>query len=177
MQRGSMGSAGSVRGVTAVELAVVLAIMAILVSLAIPSWKEFSARLRRDSLASQLTAHMALARSAAISRGRPVALSTLGIGWHSGWRVHLELHRNGSWDVDEPILAEHQGDPQAQMVGNGTMSRYVMFDADGRPTQTGGGFLAGSMEVCIPSQQGVTMLVMSAAGRVRQEQRQSGCSR
>lgn len=164
------------QGITAVELTIVLAIVAILASFAMPSWQEFMARQRRDMLASQLTAHLALARSTAISRGRPVAVSTMGIGWHSGWRVHLELNRNGRWDPDEPVMAEHQGDLQSQMVGNGTMSRYVLFDADGRPRQTSGGFLAGSMEVCIPSQRGVTRLVMSAAGRVRQEQRQSGCS-
>jgi type IV fimbrial biogenesis protein FimT len=163
------------RGLTAVELMVVLAILAILVSLATPAWQSFMARQKRDVLASQLTAHLALARSMAISRGRSVALSTLGDGWHSGWRVHLEMQRNGKWDFGEPVLANHTGDTQARMVGNGPLRRYVIFGSDGRPVQSNGSFLAGSIQICTPSNPEVIALVMSASGRIRQELRQSNC--
>ena len=166
-----------VRGLTALELIVVLSVVAVLAALAVPAWQDFMARHRRDILASQLTAHLALARNAALSRGRPVALSTQGNGWHSGWRVHLDLQRNGRWDDGETVLAEHPGDSQARMTGNGAMTRYVLFDADGRPRQANGSFLSGSLQVCIPSRQGVVVLVMSATGRVRQEIRPAYCSR
>jgi type IV fimbrial biogenesis protein FimT len=165
------------RGVTAIELMVVMTIVALLAAIAIPGWQDFMLRQRQVMLANQLTTHLALARSTAIARGKPVAVSTQGEAWHSGWRVHLELHPNGNWDSDESVLAEHQGDAQTQVTGNGAMSQYVMFDADGRPKQSGGGFQAGSIELCVPSRQGVILLVMSATGRVRQEQKQSGCSR
>lgn len=164
-----------VRGVTALELMVVLAVVAVLAALAAPAWQDFMARQRRDALAGQLTAHLALARNAALSRGRPVALSTLGSGWHSGWRVHMDLQRNGSWDDGETVLAEHPGDTQARMVGNGAMTRYVLFDADGRPRQANGSFLSGSLQVCMPSRQGIVALVMSATGRIRQELRSNPC--
>lgn len=163
------------RGITLVEITVVLAIMAALATFAIPAWQDMLARQRSEALASQLTAHMALARSAAISKGRTVALSTLGTGWHSGWRVHQELLRNGRWDEGEPIYFEHAGDSAVSMVGNGAMARYVMFDPDGRPTQPGGGFLAGTLQVCMPNRAGTVALVMSATGRVRQEQRSGRC--
>lgn len=163
------------RGLTLVELMVVLAVLAILVSLAMPSWQGLMARQKRDALASQLTAHLALARSIAISRGRSVALSTLGDGWHSGWRVHLEIQRNGQWDLGEPVLMDHSGDAQARMVGNGALRRYVIFGSDGRPVQSNGSFLAGSIQICMPSHRDVMALVMSASGRIRQELRQSDC--
>jgi type IV fimbrial biogenesis protein FimT len=149
--------------------------LAILVSLAMPSWQSFMARQKRDVLASQLAAHLALARSMAISRGRSVALSTLGDGWHSGWRAHLEVQRNGQWDLGEPVLMEHSGDTQARMVGNGPLRRYVIFGSDGRPVQSNGSFLAGSIQICTPLNRDVIALVMSASGRVRQELRQSDC--
>lgn len=163
------------RGVTLVEVSVVLAIVAVLAAYAVPAWQGLIAQQRRDALAGQLTAHMALARSAAISKGRTVALTPLGTGWHSGWRVHLELDRNGRWDNNETVYAEHAGDPNARMLGNGSMARYVMFDPDGRPTQPGGGFLAGTLQVCIPERPGMVALVMSATGRVRREIRQTSC--
>lgn len=157
------------KGFTLVEITVVVAVMAVLASFALPAWHGMMAKQRRDAMASQLSSHMALARSAAISKGRTVTMSTVGSGWHSGWRVHQEVQRNGRWDAGEPIYAEHTGDPGVNMVGNGAMARYVMFDPDGRPTQPGGGFLAGTLRVCSPRATGTVALVMSATGRVRRE--------
>lgn len=164
-----------VRGLTLIEITVVLAVVVLLGAFALPAWQGMLANQRREALAGQLSAHMALARSAAISKGRTVALSTHGNGWHSGWRVHQEIQRNGRWDPGETVYAEHAGDPNAHMVGNGSMARYVMFDPDGRPTQPGGGFLAGTLQVCMPNRAGVTALVMSATGRVRHEVRRVNC--
>lgn len=163
------------KGLTAVELMVALAILAILVSLAMPSWQSFMARQKRDVLASQLTAHFALARSIAISRGRSVALSTLGDGWHSGWRVHLDIQRNGQWDLGELVLMDHSGDAQTRMVGNGPLRHYVIFGSDGRSVQSNGSFLAGTIQICMPLSRDVIALVLSASGRIRQELRQSDC--
>ena len=164
------------RGVTALELMVVLAVLAVLLALALPAWQDLAARQRRNAMAEQLNGHLALARSAAISKGRPVAVSTMGVGWHSGWRVHLDDQRNGQWDAGESVLAEQEGDPMVRISGNGSMGRYALFDPDGRPRQSGGGFLSGRLEVCTPDRLGVTVLIMSAAGRIRRESRETNCS-
>ena len=163
------------RGVTALELLVVLSVVAILATLAWPSWQELSNALRRRAVASQLGAHLALARSVAIARGRPVALSPRGQEWSGGWRVHLDSLRNGRWDDGESILAEHEGDARIGIAGNGSMGHYILFDPDGRPVQTGGGFQAGTLQLCVPATRGVTALIMSASGRVREEQRDADC--
>ena len=165
------------QGLTLTELMVVLATLAILISYATPAWHTFMAAQKRDVLASQLTAHLALARSAAISRGRSIAVSTVGEGWHSGWRIHLEVQRNGQWDSGEPILAEHNGDLRVYMAGNGPLRLYVIFGSDGRPTQVNGSFLAGSIEICTASSGDAIALVLSAAGRIRHELRQTYCPR
>lgn len=162
-------------GVTALELLVVLSVVATLATLALPSWQELSNAQRRWAVASQLGAHLALARSAAISRGRSVALSPRAQGWSGGWRVYLDSQPNGQWDAGEGILAEHEGDAQISIAGNGSMNRYILFDPDGRPVQTGGGFLAGTLRVCVPATRGVTALIMNAAGRVREERRTGDC--
>lgn len=164
------------RGVTALELLVVLSVVAILATLALPSWQELSNALRRRTVAGQLVAHLTLARTVAISRGRPVALSPRGQEWSGGWRVHLDSQRNGRWDVGESILAEHEGDASISITGNGSMSRYILFDPSGRPVQTGGGFLAGTLQLCIPATHGVMALIMSASGRIREELRDGACA-
>lgn len=163
------------RGFTALELLAVLSVVAILAALAWPSWQELSNTLRRRAMASQLGAHLALARSVAIARGRPVALSPREQAWSGGWRVHLDSQRNGQWDDGESILAEHDGDARIGITGNGSISRYILFNPDGRPVQTGGGFLAGTLQLCVPATRGVTALIMSASGRVREEQRDGDC--
>lgn len=62
------------RGFTMVELMTVLVIAGVLLSLAIPSFREMLARNRVEGVASELATDLQYARSEAVSRNMPVGL-------------------------------------------------------------------------------------------------------
>ncbi|MFN3415861.1 MAG: GspH/FimT family protein [Caldimonas sp.] len=150
--------------------------MAILTITAASPVAQWWHRQRVQAALSQLEAHLALARAAAISRGRRTALTPLEGRWDQGWRLHLDSNSNGRWDEGEEILAWHELPPDLLVRVNGVMQRYVLFDPSGRPVQAHGAFLAGTFTICAPSSGASMQLVMSATGRVRQERAdRSGC--
>lgn len=157
------------RGTSLIEVIMALAVVSILAAAAYPSLHGLVQSYRVQSAASQLAAHMALARGAAIARGQRVAIAPVADAWSGGWRVHLDLNANGRWDPGEDVLAEQAALPGVVIRANGAMQRQVLFEPSGRPIQANGAFLSGSFAVCAPSSAGATALVMSAAGRLRQE--------
>ena len=77
-------------GFTLVELMVTVAIVAILVSLAVPSFREMSAAQRVRSATYSIISDLTLARSEAVKRGADVTLTPLvANNWTSGWRVSV----------------------------------------------------------------------------------------
>lgn len=157
------------RGISLIEGIVALAVISILAAAAYPSLHGLVQSYRVQSAASQLAAHMALARGAAIARGQRVAVAPMTDSWSGGWRVHLDPNSNGRWDPGEDVLAEQAALPGVVIRANGAMQHQVLFEPSGRPIQPNGAFLSGSFAVCARSSAGATALVMSAAGRLRQE--------
>lgn len=75
------------RGFSIMELMVVLAIVAILSMGVGPSFSNLLNRNEVQKVSSDLTITMLLARSEAVRRNQEVIVSSLGSGWHDGWRV------------------------------------------------------------------------------------------
>ncbi len=70
------------------ELLAVVAIIGILSALAAPSFSEMIKSQRIKSMATDLNASLALARSEAVKRNRNVTLSPATAGsWQSGWQI------------------------------------------------------------------------------------------
>lgn len=152
-----------------VELVVGLAIVTILTVWAASPVAQLWRAHRSHAASSQLEAHLALARAAAIFRGRRVAVTPLEGRWDRGWKVHLDPNSNGHWEEGEEVLASHSLPQGFVIQASGVMQHYVLFEPSGRPVQANGAFLAGTFTMC-PSASGPSLqLVMSATGRVRQE--------
>ena len=82
------------RGFTLIEMMIAITLMAILMAIAVPSFKDASLGSQLRSMANELVASAALARSEAIKRNAVVTLcvssngQTCGAGdWDQGWIV------------------------------------------------------------------------------------------
>lgn len=109
-----------IKGFTLVELMVALAIMSILVMAAAPN---FSAAIKRNRIESQLkdlSGHVKLARSEAISRSQTVTLcrssdqatcsTAASVGdWSIGWITFLDINGNATVDGNDVVLRVHDG--------------------------------------------------------------------
>ena len=79
----------SQRGVTAVELLIVIVILGILAAFAAPSMSRFLQTQKVRSLAYDLFADLAFARSEAISRGHSITIQSVdGTDWNQGWTIN-----------------------------------------------------------------------------------------
>src|SRR5436309_3565173 len=88
---------GTQRGFTLLELMTALTVLAILVGIATPSFRQFSANSRTVASANSLANALAVGRSEALRRGSPVAIcaSLDGIAcnttnWSQGWLVFTD---------------------------------------------------------------------------------------
>lgn len=94
-------------GFTIVELIIAVAVLAILVSIAVPSFREISLRNRGSSAANSLLADLALARNEAVKNARTAYVEARGGDWSEGWTVWVDTDGSGNRGDDEPILRSH----------------------------------------------------------------------
>lgn len=75
------------RGFTLVELLITMAVVVIAASVALPSFREFSVNTGTKDNSNQLVGALNVARTEAITRGRPMAVIANGGDWNNGWQV------------------------------------------------------------------------------------------
>lgn len=89
------------RGFTLVELMITLAVMVVLMAVAVPSMREFTANNQLAATKSSFAAALALARTEAAKRSRVVVLQAIGSGptgneFVNGWEIAVDDDGNGS---------------------------------------------------------------------------------
>ena len=101
------------RGFTLVELLVTLAVAAILLTVAVPSFRDFVKTNRLRSVANDFITAVNMARNAAISRGQNATLcassnqSTCNsTDWADGWLVWVDANGNGTLDSEEQVVTQ-----------------------------------------------------------------------
>ena len=76
------------RGFTLVELLITMTVMVVLLGIAVPSFKNFTASQRVKAAAYDLAATLLLARSEAVKRNKAITIAPAsGTDWSTGWTV------------------------------------------------------------------------------------------
>ena len=76
------------RGFTLIELMVTLSVMIVMLGIAVPTFKNFTATQRVKAVAEDVATSLLLARSEAVKRNKPVTIAPVTAGdWTSGWTV------------------------------------------------------------------------------------------
>lgn len=79
---------GRQRGFTLIELLVTMTVMIIMLGIAVPSFKNFTAGQRVKSTAYDVAATLLLARSEAVKRNKAIVIApATGTNWTTGWTV------------------------------------------------------------------------------------------
>lgn len=156
-------------GFTLVELMVTVAVLAILITLAVPSFRDLLSNSRSASLTNELLFSLKLARSESIKRGVRTALcprkdgdapvcSTSVDDWTNGWVARVA---EGCVDDCEVLHDSRQGIPSHAVRYNQTQ---VSFDRSGRLLgSVGGTFTVCDAKVGSSGRQ----VVLSGTGRTR----------
>ena len=165
-----MQSPGRQAGSTLLQMLMALLVLAILAAMAWPSFSALLARMRADTLRSQLVAVLSTARSRAVTRHQHVQAcpssdgATCGDDWSHGWLLFPAPPPSAQAQVaaqmPAPWLAEQR--PRGPLRATGNRQR-VHFRPDGR---TGGNNL--SIRICVAGQLH-SRVVVSVPGRVRSE--------
>jgi type IV fimbrial biogenesis protein FimT len=132
-----------VQGMTLVELMIAMLVLAILMSIAVPSFRNFAADSRTSAATSDLVTALNLARSEALRRGtRVVACASEDLAdcsdsdtWTTGWIVFADPNGNGDADAGE--LLQTWAAPQGQLEVEADADRAV-YNAMGMANLPGG---------------------------------------
>jgi len=107
-----------VKGFSLVELVIVLLVASILLSYAIPSYRDFGLRQKVSNEANGLLGDLMYARATAIKEGQSVAVETISTtnNWANGWTITLV--------ADDVLLRQKDSINRAISLG-GTNSSVV----------------------------------------------------
>ena len=178
------------RGFTLVELMVGLAVLGILVSIAVPSLRQFIVRSSFENTVLDLRGAVGRARAEAIARSTVVSFAPPTAGdWTTGYEVFVDPLQKGVFTVGDKVGTTGTDIRTAERLQVGTVSQssslswpvtssdgnnsalFFAFDARGRPVTVTGASGNASLPVCIPSAIQTTNncreIVVDRVGRVR----------
>lgn len=156
-------------GFTLAELMTVLAVVAILVGIATPSFKQFSANSRTTAATNSLVSALAIARSEALRRSERVTVCASSDSqtctgtndWSVGWIAFTDATgTSGQFDGTD-VLLQAWPKPGGNMSVSGDASIF-QYDARGMATPT----VQVTFKIWVPGCRGSnqTQIVITASG-------------
>ena len=158
---------------TLIELLVVVTIGSIVLSMAVPNFREFVSRNRLDGAAQGVLLSLQRARSEAIRRGEQVTMRLNGVAgskdWGSGWIAFVDRNRNGQLDAGEEVLIEQAAlTAPLSLFASSSFNTTLAFNRDGRLTGAGGLFVVCDGGVLVEDGRSRSRAVLvNGAGRAR----------
>jgi prepilin-type N-terminal cleavage/methylation domain len=135
------------RGVTLIELMVALSVAAILLSIAIPNFKETIIRNRLNTITNDFIGAINFARSEAIKLGRSVTLcksndgstcsTTNTVFWDQGIIAFSDLDADGTIDSGETILRTWPALSSPYTLRSTAFPNLLRYNAQGTATADG----------------------------------------
>lgn len=121
---------------------VVVTIIALMLVIGVPAMSEFVADQRVRTVASDITADIALARAKAIELSRRVYLEKLGGTWNNGWRLYADANDNATYDVGVDTEIKRfdgftSGTIYVCTLPVAAFSTQIVFRPDGRIVRVG----------------------------------------
>ena len=172
-------SHASARGFTLVELMVTIAIAAVLLTIGVPSFREFQRNSELTSTVNTLLAAINAARGEAMKRGAfAYVVPTNGSSWSSGMTVFIDKDLNQSFTsgTDEIVMAIPPPASYIDISGNNIAagpSPYILYDGSGYSKLKSGGFGSVTLSIVRTDVSGAQAsaqtrrLIISSTGRTR----------
>ena len=144
-------------GFTLVELMVTIVVAAVVLTVAIPSFKEIIDNNRLVTQVNAFTTSLATARSEAIQRALQVTVckSTNGTScttsgnWEQGWIVFEDVNGNGSVDVGDDLIRVFRSLPAGYTLRvGGNFSNWIAYTRTGMSAGNSG--VSDTFRVCTP---------------------------
>ncbi|MCL1523466.1 GspH/FimT family pseudopilin [Xanthomonas nasturtii] len=164
------GAPSYVKGYTAAELLIVMAIVGIMTAIGLPSFRTLIEWQRAQTRVHLLTAHLAMARSLAITGSLPISICPSIDGtscrsdrdWSRGWILFKDSTRSGQPADVGSILRVQQYAASDNISISGTIGRsLVRFLPNGRNSSTN-----ITISLCTRTQR-LADVVVNNSGRTR----------
>lgn len=174
-------------GFTLIELMATLAVAAILLTVGMPSMREFIERNRVSAYTNLLVGALQLAKSEAIKRGNLVILcksNAAGNGcnpsgaWKDGWLLYADMNADKAYTPGtDTLIRRHEATSQLSITTGSKLACWIGFSPNGIPEGSGtgcAGRLVGNdtFSICASNPSATRhgrRVIINSTGRIRTE--------